>query len=426
MKRNAIAAVLSTTWAIQPEWLDIIASIAEREHEFAGNLEALEARLGRPLGNTMTATTRDGVAILPIEGPLFSKANLMTEFSGATSYGTLARDFTQAESDPAIRAHLLRISSPGGAVEGASEFAQMVAAATKPVWAFIEGNGASAAYWIASAADRVVAADTAIIGSIGAQGGITVRDPKPGEKAYRFVSSQSPLKNASPDTEAGANEMQALVDGQAQVFIEAVAKNRGILPAEVISSYGAGAVFVAAEAKKRGMIDEISTFEDTLKALKAETETMDFKTLTAASLKENRADLVTEIATAAVAEAMAGVEKVDAAAVKAAGHQEGVAAERKRIAEIEALAVPGAEAMIAGFKADGTEPAAAAMAILKAQKEGKINAGAAGHLQNLQNTEANLNPPKAGDGKDEPKTADEMAAAIVAAAGSIGTIQVAK
>lgn len=144
MKR-AIEAILAANWAIQPEWLETIASIAERESEYHGNIEALQAKLGRPLGNTMTATVRDGVAILPVEGPLFRRANLMTEYSGASSYDTLARDFAQAEADPNVQAHLLQIDSPGGEVNGASEFAAMVAAAKKPVWAYVGGTLASAA-----------------------------------------------------------------------------------------------------------------------------------------------------------------------------------------------------------------------------------------------------------------------------------------
>jgi ClpP class serine protease len=409
--KKAIDAVLAESWAIQPEWLETITSIAEREGEYHGNLQALEARLGRPLGNTMRATVRDGVAVLPVEGPMFRRANLMTEYSGATSYDILARDLTQALDDPSVSAVLLNIDSPGGMVTGASELAAMIAAAKKPVWAYVGGKAASAAYWLASAADRIVAADTAEIGSIGVQAGYIVRDARPGEREIRFVSSQSPLKNASPETEAGARQIQANVDALAQVFIEAVARNRNTTVDAVLQSYGRGAVFVAAEAEKRGMIDAIGTFESTLDALKQENATMDWNKLTAADLRANRADLVAEIEAAAVAAA----PKPDVEAIRA----EAAAAERARIAEIEALAMPGTEDLVAKFKADGTAPAAAAIEIIKAAKANPAAPAAAAdpgaqHIAGLKKTEASLQKLDAGSGKDV-AAADDVGAAAAAA-----------
>lgn len=415
MKR-AIEAILAANWAIQPEWLETIASIAERESEYHGNIEALQAKLGRPLGNTMTATVRDGVAILPVEGPLFRRANLMTEYSGASSYDTLARDFAQAEADPNVQAHLLQIDSPGGEVNGASEFAAMVAAAKKPVWAYVGGTLASAAYWIASAADKIVTADTAIVGSIGVQAGYTVKDGRPGEKSYRFVSSQSPMKNADPGTDAGAAQIQANVDALAQVFIDTIAKNRNTTAENVVESFGKGSVFVAADALKRGMTDEIGTFEGTLDAMKQELNAMDYSKLTVAALTENRADLVAEIQSAAVA----SVEKVDAEAIRA----EAAKTERERIAAIEAMEMPGTAELVAQFKADGTKPDVAAIAIIKAAKAAPAQkpaaSSAAAHLAGLQKTEQSMTAPKAGSGDDAEPTDEEAAVAALALARKAG------
>lgn len=410
--KKAIEAVLAANWAIIPDWLDTIASIAERESEYSGNLQALEAKLGRPLGNTMTASVRDGVAVIPIEGPMFRRANLMTAFSGASSYDVMALDLAQALADPMVDAVLLNIDSPGGEVNGASELAQMIASADKPVWAYVGGTGASAAYWIASAADKIIAADTAILGSIGVLAGYTIRDGRPGERSITFISSQSPMKNASPETEAGAKQIQANVDALAQVFVATIAKNRSISETVVLESFGAGAVFVAAEAEKRGMIDGISTFEQTLQSLRQEIETMDYDDLTVAGLTENRADLVAAI----TASAIAGVEKVDQDALRA----EGAAAERARIEGIEALALPGTETLIAKFKADGTKPEVAAMEILKAAKAGGLAGTGAQHITGLQQTEVSLVPPAAGPGTDQAQTTEEAATAAVQLARSAG------
>ena len=387
MKHRALHAVMATAWAMTPEYCELIADIAARESEFSGNLEALEAKLGRPLGNTERTTTRDGVAILPVQGPLFAKANLMTEFSGATSYDILARDFAVARDDPNVQAIVIKGSSPGGAVEGASEYAQMVyqARGTKPIIAFIEGDCCSAFYWIASACDQIVMADTAMAGCLGVQMGLTARDPRPGERAIRFVSSNSKNKNADPETEAGAAQIQSIVDGLETVFLSAVAQFRGTTLENVIQSYGQGSVFVAAEAVRRGMADRIGTFEGLIESLKLEMSSMDYKALTAQALAENRPDLVQ----AFKAEGMASVEKIDAEAVRA----DAIKAERERITAIEALAVPGTDALIAQFKSDGTSPSDAALKIVQAVKAGQASAGAA-HLAGVKATEATLIPPK--------------------------------
>lgn len=404
MKKTAINAVLSTIWAIEPSYLDTIAAIASREHEYVNNLEALEAKLGRPLGNTEKATIRDGVAIVPIEGPLFAKANIMTAFSGATSYDMLALDFMAAMDNHAVDAIILKVHSPGGEVHGASEMAQLIASmrGVKPIVAHVTGSVASAAYWIVSSCDAIYCSDTAIAGSIGAQMGMKIQAAKEGEKSYTFVSSQSPYKNAGPETDAGRTEIQGLVDGVAQVFIDAIAKNRNTTSENVAKSYGAGSVFIASEALSRGMIDGIQTFEQTFSNLLNEVSAMDYKDLSVTALTENRPDIVAAIKT----DAIAGVEKVDAAAERAAGAK----AERERIVAIESLQVAGAESLIAKFKAEGTEYATAAVEIVKhVQAQGNNSAAAATKV--IKDTEATMQKPVA-TGSQDSEAPDEVEAML--------------
>ena len=105
-------------WAITETALHTILEIAARENE---SPQAVAAKLGRDLQNTYQVTERDGVAILPITGPLFRYANLFTKVSGASSYELIARDFTAALENPQIKAIILDIDSPGGEVNGVSE-----------------------------------------------------------------------------------------------------------------------------------------------------------------------------------------------------------------------------------------------------------------------------------------------------------------
>lgn len=267
-------------WAITEEGLRTILQIAERslaDVDLAAAIRAeretrpsaLAAQEGRPLDNTRAVTVRDGVALLAVEGPLMRRADLFSEMSGATSVGTLAKDFQQALDAPNVGAVLMVIDSPGGEVTGIHEFAQQIRAArdgAKPVWAYVEGLGASAAYWLASAADRIVVDATAGLGSIGVV--MAVQDPeKRTAKTIEIVSSQSPKKRPNVATEAGRAQLQQVVDDTAAVFVADVAANRGVSEDAVLADFGQGDIFIGQRAVDQGLADALGSFEGTLAEL---------------------------------------------------------------------------------------------------------------------------------------------------------------
>ncbi|MGY6705916.1 S49 family peptidase [Roseinatronobacter sp.] len=265
---RALDAVLGAPWAIQPDALEQIIQIAAREHDVSP--EALEKYRADTVARAETLEQRGSVAILNVAGPLFRRANLFTEFSGATSYDVMRRDLQVALDNRDIKSILLNIDSPGGAVNGCGELAKAVFASEKPVVAYVGGMCASAAYWLASAAQQVIVDDAALVGSIGVMAGIrdtSEQDRASGVRNIEFVSSQSPNKNPSPDTEEGATSYQKLVDDQAAVFIAAVAKHRGVTAEVVARDYGQGGVLVGADAVAAGMADGIGTFEEVLARL---------------------------------------------------------------------------------------------------------------------------------------------------------------
>lgn len=256
---RVLNAISRTAWLITEDALRTILEVAARENP---SVEAVAAQLGRPLDNTRTVTVRDGVAVIPVTGPIFHYADFFTEVSGATSIETLARDFTTALHDPAVHSMLLEIDSPGGEAGGVSEFANMVYAARgqKPIMAYVSDVGASAAYWIASATDAIVIDDTAVIGSIGAVA--VVPDPsKSAGRTIQIVSSQSPRKRADPTTEGGRSQIQGMIDALADVFVAAVARNRGVTEETVLADYGQGGVFVGQAAVAAGLADRLGSFE---------------------------------------------------------------------------------------------------------------------------------------------------------------------
>lgn len=171
--------------------------------------------------------------------------------------------------NPGVRAILLAIDSPGGEAAGCAEFAAAVADARgrKPIVAYVADVGASAAYWIASACDRIICGPSAALGSIGVRMSMADtrdRDARSGVRRFDFVSSQSPFKVNDPATEDGNARIKARVDALAQVFVEAVADNRGVSAAQVLDGFGRGDVLIGAAAVAAGMADGLGTFESVL------------------------------------------------------------------------------------------------------------------------------------------------------------------
>ncbi|MCL7486651.1 MAG: S49 family peptidase [Desulfobulbaceae bacterium] len=234
--------------------LDEISSVKDWD------LQALAAKSGewyRP-----NVTMRGSVAVLNVVGPIFRYANLMTRYFGLQTLENLSRDFAAVQDEKRAERLVMVFDSPGGQATGISEMAEMIKKSKKPVIAYVDGMAASAAYWMASAAGRIIVSKTAELGSIGAILGVRT-DREDG--VVKLISSQSPLKQADPGTESGRNELQRRVDALAQVFIEDVAENRKVSVETVLNEFGRGGIRMGDKAVKLGMADEVSTFEEVVR-----------------------------------------------------------------------------------------------------------------------------------------------------------------
>lgn len=255
-----------TIWAITPEMMGTMVEIARESRKTP---EAIAREMGREMKDTNAASIRDGVAVIKVSGPLFRYANLMTRVCGATSYELLAQDFNKAVQSPQIKGILLDIDSPGGEVNGCSELSDMIyqARGKKPIIAYASGACCSGAYWIASACDKIFAADTAILGSIGV---VSIFEKDDEDKTIEIVSSQSPNKRSNINTEEGRAKIQARVDELAEVFISKVARNRNITADDVVKNFGAGDVSVGQHAVRNGLADGLASFEGIIADLNKE------------------------------------------------------------------------------------------------------------------------------------------------------------
>lgn len=356
MSFRALEVAENAVWAMEQGALETLLTIAAREHEVTP--QALEAYRAKALAGTERATVRDGVAIISATGPMFKRANLMTALSGATSYDVMRRDLQAAVDDPKVRAILIDMDSPGGEASGAGEFAAAVHAVrgVKPIKAYVNGMGASAGYWIIAGADEIIIDPQAMLGSIGVQMALRSREDPKGTTTHTFISSQSPMKNADPGSEAGATAIQSVVDAMAQVFVEAVASYRGVDTETVLSGFGKGGIFVGKDAVAAGLADRVGNFEGVLAELSTTRRSAKTKgakmadetTFTAAELDAAVARAVTSALEASNAR-VAGINRVAAgfgasAADISAAIASGVTVEAFALAQSDLAATARSEA----------------------------------------------------------------------------------
>lgn len=283
---------LSTTWMMHQPALEVIFRVLQRQEVpatvfaeafhhspsareaavLADKLElplkAVAARDAVGVEGSYNLQRRGTVGIVSVTGPIVRYGNMFHAISGSgQTVETIARDFNLALNDPNISSILLNVDSPGGESNGIAELADMIYAArgTKPIEAYVSDLGASAAYWIASAADKITVAQTAAVGSIGCAAVFH----KSEDGSIEIVSSVSPNKRPNIETKQGRATWQGLIDSLGEVFVQAVARNRSTTVETVIQDFGAGFVLVGQSAVDAGMADAVGSFEGVLASLSA-------------------------------------------------------------------------------------------------------------------------------------------------------------
>lgn len=177
----------------------------------------------------------EGVAVISAMGGLVHRTRLEADSSLLIGYNDLAADMEDALAQPEVHAIALVLDSPGGEVSGAFELADRIYAARgrKPIVAVADGMAASAAYLAASAADEVVLTTTSYVGSIGvvmrhvdysralANEGINV--------SHIFAGEHKVDGNPYEPLPTSVREhLQADIEGLYQMFVQAVARHRGM------------------------------------------------------------------------------------------------------------------------------------------------------------------------------------------------------
>lgn len=195
----------------------------------------------------------------------------IVELNGAIAYGNgigssgispeSVDSLTQQALDDGADAIIYEINSGGGAVVASRQAAQVVERVEVPTVCRIKEVGASGAYWVASACDRVVADPLSLTGSIGVTAaylqfaglldklGITYVNLTSGD--YKDMGSQ--FANLSDEEQ---RQFQHILDTTHDRFVDSIARNRNMSEEDVRAS-ATGAIFLGVDAKERGLVDEL-------------------------------------------------------------------------------------------------------------------------------------------------------------------------
>jgi protease IV len=214
-----------------------------------------------------TARGPDQVAVVHLDGPI-QEAGIGGVLSpGAITPDIVRRRLAQVEADPRIRAVILRINSPGGTVGASQEITELIAGVDVPVVVSMGDQAASGGYYIATAADGIVAQPGTLTGSIGViwstldvdelldRLGVELDAITAGEHKDMFLPGRT-----TPERRA---LIQAVVDDSYADFVAAVVEGRGLSDDEA-RELATGVLFTGRQALDLGLVDALGGFDEAL------------------------------------------------------------------------------------------------------------------------------------------------------------------
>lgn len=224
--------------------------------------------VGEPL-----PTTQGNVAVVPLEG-VISTAGSEDFFGAKGTSRQVVEQINSAEENENIKAIILEINSPGGSPVATDEIVQAIKESKKYTVAVIREQGASGAFWIATAADKIVANRMSVVGSIGATSsflqfsGLLNKYNVSYERlvAGKYKDAGSRYRDMTPEERA---LFQSLLDKLHEYFIQDVAENRK-LPVESVRQLATGFVFLGEEAKDLRLVDVLGGRKEAIELIEKE------------------------------------------------------------------------------------------------------------------------------------------------------------
>lgn len=246
-----------TLWLIQE---DVGRSISEARALLSASavadVAAFEKGSARAASDLRALRVRGTTAHISVTGALTKTPDFWAQLFGGgnPTYGDIQAALAAAATDPSVKDVVLEVDSPGGTVDGLFETLESIRAFRDESGKKLSvraSRAASAAYAIAAMAGPIEAVSpSAEFGSIG-----VAYDYYKQAGVGSITNTDSPNKRPDLNTEEGQAVVRAHLDELHTLFVSSIASGRGLPVDAVMQDFGQGAVFVAAEAKRRKMID---------------------------------------------------------------------------------------------------------------------------------------------------------------------------
>jgi ClpP class serine protease len=270
MLLHLAAHLYGVPWLIHRPKLDLIlAVLGQRMLPSAGPMLPTTLPWSKP--EQPSRDVPEGVAVLDIHGTLVRRTLGLDARSGLTSYPAIADALESALADPAVEGIFLDVDSAGGEAGGVFDLVDRVYAARqlKPIWAIADDMAFSAAYAIASAAERVWITRTGGVGSIGVIALHVDQSLKDAEDGLKYTptfagSRKNDLNPHEPLKDDARVRLQVEVDRIYDLFLATIARNRQQSMASIRSTEAG--LFYGPESLKQGLADAIGSRSEALQA----------------------------------------------------------------------------------------------------------------------------------------------------------------
>jgi signal peptide peptidase SppA len=197
----------------------------------------------------------DGTGVIPIAGVIGKSLSPLEKMTGAVDVSDIAETIDDYATNPQVTRIAFQVSSPGGTVTGVEELANKVRNIAKPTMSYSDTEMASAAYWVAAAADKVVASPSSTVGSVGVYMVVADYSEAAKNEGIKMIVIKAGQHKAigvpgAEVTDAHQAHLQEGVDEIHADFKAAVLKTRKMVKAEDME----GQVFSGKQAAQRGLV----------------------------------------------------------------------------------------------------------------------------------------------------------------------------
>lgn len=211
----------------------------------------------------------DKVAVIQVSGVIATSEDTGAFAEAQATPQRFKEQMDRAQSDSSVKAVVVEINSPGGSVIASEEMAKAIKKSKKPVVAWTAETAASGGYYVASAANYIVADNASIVGSIGViwimpefsrlldKLGVNMTVVKAGE-FKDFGTGYRPMSQEEKEM------IEAITSEIYDQFLEEVARNRN-LSKEYVKSVAEGKIYIARKAKELKLVDEVGDKDAAIK-----------------------------------------------------------------------------------------------------------------------------------------------------------------